>query len=305
MRVVFAGTPDIAVPSLEAIAASGHELVAVLTRPAAPQGRSRRPVPSPVAAWGREHGLEVLTPEHPRDPELQRRLAEIAPACCPVVAYGGLLPQRVLAVPAQGWVNLHFSLLPRYRGAAPVQRALLAGEPITGATTFQIVRELDAGPVWRTLTEPVGSQDTSGELLTRLAHRGAALLVETLDAVAAGEQPVPQAAGPVSYAPKLDPDQVRIDWSSPAVEIDRLVRAANPDPGAWTLLAGERFKVLLAEPAESDLEPGRLAPGKREVLVGTGAGSLRLLQVQPLGKRPMPGPDWARGARLSDHEVFA
>lgn len=303
MRVVFAGTPQIALASLEAIAAC-HDVAAVVTRPAAARGRSRRPVPSPVADWGLRNGVEVLTPDHPRDPGLRERLAQLAPECCPVVAYGALLPPRVLTIAEYGWVNLHFSLLPRYRGAAPVQRALLAGENTTGATTFQIVPELDAGPVYQTLTEPIGPHDTAGQLLERLAQRGAELLVQTLDAVAAGQRPVPQAAGPVSYAPKLDPGQVQINWSQTAVEIDRLVRAANPDPGAWTRYGGERFKVLLAEPVEQDLGPGRIRAGRREVLVGAGSGAVRLLQVQPLGKRPMTGPDWARGARLVGDEVF-
>ncbi len=305
MRVVFAGTPSPALPSLEAIAASRHDLVAVVSRPAAAQGRSSRLVPSPVARWAEDRGIEVLTPDHPRDREFRARLAEIAPQCCPVVAYGALLPERTLAIPTHGWVNLHFSVLPAYRGAAPVQRAIMDGAAATGATTFRIVKELDAGPVYRTLTDEIGPADTSGDLLDRLGLRGADLLVETLDAIEAGEQPVPQPTDTISYAPKVEPEDVRIDWSLPAAEIDRLVRGANPEPGAWTTLAGERFKVLLAEPTADALPPGGIEGRRKEVLVGTGDGSLRLLQVQAHGKKPMGGADWARGAHLTGDEVFA
>ncbi len=304
MRLVFAGTPVTALPSLDAIVASGHELVGVVTRPPSPQGRSARLVQSPVASWAQDHGAEVLTPEHPKDRAFRERLAGLAPDCCPVVAYGALLPQRTLDIPVHGWVNLHFSLLPAYRGAAPVQRALMDGVRETGATTFRIVRELDAGPVYGSITEPVAPLDTSGGLLDRLAIRGAGLLVETLDRIAEGAEPTPQPVEGLSYAAKLELDDVRIDWTLPAQKLADLVRGANPEPGAWTTWAGERFRVLLAEPADEPLAVGVIEARRREVLVGTGSASLRLLRVQPVGKKAMAGADWGRGARLSGGEAF-
>ncbi len=305
MRLVFAGTPVTAVPSLDAIAASTHDLVGVVTRPASPQGRSARLVPSPVEVWAREHDVEVLTPENPKDRDFCDRLTALAPDCCPVVAYGALLPQRTLDLPAHGWVNLHYSLLPAYRGAAPVQRALMDGVRETGATTFRIVRELDAGPLYGFITEPVGPLDTAGEVLDRLSRRGADLLVETLDRIALGAEPTPQPDEGVSYAAKLELDDVRVDWSRPAHELADLVRGANPEPGAWTMLAGERFRILLAQVTDEDLPAGVIDARRREVLVGTGTTALRLLSVQPVGKKPMGGADWGRGARLSGGEAFA
>ncbi|HET7725631.1 MAG TPA: methionyl-tRNA formyltransferase, partial [Propionibacteriaceae bacterium] len=270
MRLVFAGTPVTAVPSLDAIAASTHDLVAVVTRPPSPQGRSARLVPSPVEVWARQRDVEVLTPDHPKDRDFRERLSALAPDCCPVVAYGALRPQRTLDIPVHGWVNLHYSLLPAYRGAAPVQRALMDGVRQTGATTFRIVRELDAGPVYGTITEPVGPLDTAGDLLARLSARGADLLVDTLDCIAAGAQPTPQPDTGVSYAAKLELEDVRVDWGRPAQELADLVRGANPEPGAWTTLSGERFRILLAEPTDEQLPPGVLDARRREVLVGTG-----------------------------------
>ncbi|MBI4899344.1 MAG: methionyl-tRNA formyltransferase [Actinobacteria bacterium] len=304
MRLVFAGTPATAVPSLDAIAASGHDLVGVVTRPASAQGRSARPVPSPVEVWARQHDVEVMTPAHPKDPDFRERLAALAPDCCPVVAYGALLPRRVLNIPLHGWVNLHYSLLPAYRGAAPVQRAIMDGVSETGATTFRIVRELDAGPLYGFITETVGPLDTAGEVLDRLSVRGADLLVETLDRIALGAEPVPQPDEGVSYAPKLELDDVRLDWTRPARELADLVRGANPEPGAWTTCGGERFRVLLAEPTDEQLPPGVVDARRREVLVGTGTSALRLLTVQPVGRKPMAGAAWGRGARLAGGEAF-
>ncbi len=311
MRVVFAGTPEVAVPSLAAIAAAGHEVAAVLTRPPAPRGRSSRLVASPVQQWAEAHGITVLAPARARTPENVAALRDLAPDCCPVVAYGELLTQRLLDVPTHGWVNLHFSLLPAYRGAAPVQRAIMAGETVTGASTFRIVKELDAGPIYRTLTTTIAPHETAGALLGRLADDGATLLVETLRAIEAGEQPLPQgvsgaeATAPLSYAHKLDPDEVRIEWTRPALQLDRIIRGANPDPGAWTTFAGDRFKVLLATPeVDGEASPGRLLPTRRAVHVGTGQGLLKLVTVQPLGKKPMPAADWARGAHLDSEAHF-
>jgi methionyl-tRNA formyltransferase len=300
MRVVFAGTPEVAVPSLQAVLDSRHEVVAVLTRPDAPAGRGRRMVPSPVAAVGEAAGIEVLKPHRPRDPDFLARLARIAPDCCPVVAYGGLLPRAALDVPRHGWVNLHFSLLPAWRGAAPVQHAVLAGDDVTGASTFLIEEGLDTGPVLGVLTEPIRPTDTSGDLLARLAVAGAGLLVATLDGIEAGTlQPRPQPADGVSHAPKLTVEDAHVDWSVPAQRVDRVVRACTPAPGAWTTFRGERLKVgpVTPLPGQDSLARGELAADRSAVRVGTGSHAVALGQVQPQGKRAMPAADWARGVR--------
>src|ERR1035438_7268864 len=233
MRLVFAGTPQTAVPALDALLAARHEVVAVVTRPAAPAGRGRRVEASPVAQRAAAAGLEVLTPAWARDPQFLDRLREIGPDCCPVVAYGALLPQPALDIPPHGCVNLHFSLLPAWRGAAPVQHAIMHGDDVTGASTFLLVAELDAGPVYGVLTEPVRSGDTTGLLLERLSHSGAELLVATLDGIEAGTvQAVPQPAEGVSFAPKITPADARVDWKLPAHVVDRQIRGCTPDPGA-------------------------------------------------------------------------
>ena len=300
MRLVFAGTPQTALPSLRAVLGSRHQLVAVVTRPDAPAGRGRTQHPSPVAAFALEHGIEVLRPGRPSEPEFLERLAEIAPDCCPVVAYGGLLPQQALDIPPHGWVNLHFSLLPAWRGAAPIQRALMAGDEVTGATTFRLVKELDAGPTYGVLTETVLPDDTAGTLLDRLATHGASLLVSTLDGIEQGilearEQP----AEGVSLAPKLTTEDGRVDWTLSAQTIDRRVRGCTPSPGAWTSYDDQRLKLGPVQPLpEADrLEPGRLAPGKHEVLVGTATAPVALGEVQPPGKPRMSADAWLRGMR--------
>ena len=310
MRVLFAGTPSPAVPSLEALLASTrHEVVAVLTRPDAPTGRGRRMEQSPVRKVAEEHGVEVLTPRRPRDPEFLERLAELAPDVCPVVAYGGLIPPAALEIPRHGWVNLHFSLLPAWRGAAPVQRALLAGDEITGACTFQLEAGLDTGPVYGTITEEIRRTDTSGDLLERLAVDGARLLVATLDGIEDGTlHAVPQPVDGVSLAPKISVEDARVDWKTPAQHIDRQVRACTPAPGAWTTFGGERVKLfpLTPLPGATEVEPGQIVPDKRGMTVGTGSGHVvRLGDVQPQGRKRMSAADWARGLRLSeDHARF-
>lgn len=297
MRVVFAGTPEVALPSLALLAASELELVAVVTRPDAPRGRSKRLVPSPVAAWAAERGLEVLKPARPRDEDFKARLRAIAPDACAVVAYGALLPSDVLAIPPLGWVNLHFSLLPRWRGAAPAQRTIIAGDPVAGATTFRIVRELDAGPVYRTLTHPLAGTETAGELLDALAASGASLLVDTVRSLPTAV-PTEQPADGVTLAPKLTPEEARLDWPRDGLELERLIRGCSPEPMAWTTLGGERFRIALARPAATAaLAPGALALGRAGVLVGTGTIDLELLRVQPQGRREMAAADWARGLR--------
>ena len=304
MRLVFAGTPDVAVPSLEALLDSDHEVVAVVTRPDAPSGRGRRLQASPVAERADREGLEILKPERPRDPDFIARLIDLAPDCCPVVAYGALIPQQVIEIPAHGWVNLHFSLLPAWRGAAPVQHAVINGDPVTGAATFSLVRELDAGPVYRTITEPIGPTDTAGDLLHRLSVSGARLLVETLDGIAAGDlEPTPQPTDGISLAPKITVEDAKINWADSAVAVDRLVRGCNPAPGAWSTFRGERFKINSATPDDrDDLGPGVLEITKRSVRVGTGRGSLLLGQVQAQGKKPMQAADWARGVQFAADE---
>ena len=307
MRVVFAGTPEVAVPSLEALLASAHEVVAVITRPDAPAGRGRRLAASPVGERAAEAGVEVLKPVKPREPDFLARLAEIAPDCCPVVAYGALVPRAALDIPANGWVNLHFSLLPAWRGAAPVQHAVLAGDEITGASTFLLEEGLDTGPVFGVLTEKVRPEDTSGDLLGRLATTGADLLVRTLDGIEDGSLvAVPQPAEGVSLAPKITVEDARVDWTAPAVRVDRLVRACTPAPGAWTTLGGERVKIGPVRPAGNgeSLPPGALRVSKAAVTVGTATEPVALTTVQAQGKRPMPAADWARGLRLTGNEVL-
>ncbi|MFD3871522.1 methionyl-tRNA formyltransferase [Streptomyces sp. NPDC058623] len=306
MKLVFAGTPEVAVPALDALLASGrHEVAAVVTRPDAPAGRGRRLVASPVAQRAEEAGIEILRPARPRDEEFQARLREIAPDCCPVVAYGALLPKSALDIPRHGWVNLHFSLLPAWRGAAPVQHAVMAGDEVTGASTFRIEEGLDTGPVFGILTEDVRPTDTSGDLLTRLAFAGAGLLAATMDGIEDGTlRAVEQPADGVSHASKITVEDARIDWAAPALRVDRVVRGCTPAPGAWTVFRGERLKLISVGPAadRTDLEPGVLAPAKNNVHVGTGSHAVELLWVQPQGKKPMKAADWARGVRIAPGE---
>ncbi|WP_300646014.1 methionyl-tRNA formyltransferase [Nocardioides sp.] len=301
MRVVVAGTPEVALPALDAIADSRHELVGVVTRPDAPAGRGRKLVASPVAVRAEELGVPVLKPEHPRDPEFQEALRALRPDCCPVVAYGALLPQSALDIPPHGWVNLHFSCLPAWRGAAPVQHAIWAGDEVTGATTFRIVKAMDAGPTFGVMTERIREDDTAGDLLTRLAEGGAGLLVTTLDGIEDGVLvPREQPEEGVSMAPKILVEDARVDWTEPAQAVDRRIRACTPFPGAWSTFEGERIKIGPVTMAASNLEPGEIAVGKNHVLVGTGTSAVRLGEVKAFGKKQMGAADWARGVRLED-----
>lgn len=298
MRVVFAGTPEVAVPSLDAIAASDHELVGVVTRPDAPAGRGRRLTASPVAQRAEELGVPLLKPEHPRDPDFQEQLRALAPECCPVVAYGALLPQSALDIPPYGWINLHFSVLPAWRGAAPVQHAIWAGDEVTGATTFRIVKAMDAGPTYGVMTERIRPTDTAGDLLARLAEGGAGLLITTLDGIESGQlEAREQPADGVSLAPKITVDDARIDWTEPAAAVDRRIRACTPAPGAWTLLDGERMKVgpVRPDPGADELAPGEVRVSKEAVHVGTATTPVRLGEVKAFGRKQMPAADWARG----------
>jgi len=301
MRVVFAGTPQLAADTLKLLLDSGrHQVVAVLTRPDAAKGRSSKLLPSPVAELAEQHGIEVLKPARPSEPWLADRLAELDIECIPVVAYGGLIPGSLLSAIPKGWVNLHFSLLPRWRGAAPVQRAILAGDQVSGVTVFDIVSELDAGPVLATAPYEFGPDETAGEALAGLTSVGGRLLLETLDRLEAGTaQALPQPSEGVTLAPKLTPAEARLDWTLPAEQLARLVRANNPSPIAWTTLNDERFRVLRARAIAGDAEPGLVLVEPKTVRVGTGAGLLELIEVQPAGKRVLAAADWARGLRQS------
>ncbi|MEU8199383.1 methionyl-tRNA formyltransferase [Microbispora amethystogenes] len=308
MRLVFAGTPDTALPSLRALLDSPrHEVAAVVTRPDAQSGRGRRVHPSPVAQLAEESRIEVLKPAKAGDPDFLDRLRAIGPDCCPVVAYGALLPQTALDIPPRGWINLHFSVLPAWRGAAPVQHAVLHGDDVTGASTFRIVKELDAGPVFGVLTEPIRDDDTSGTLLARLAEAGAGLLLATLDGVEDGAlEARPQPADGVSLAPKIEVDDARVDWTAPAMRVDRLVRACTPAPGAWTEFRGQRVKIgpVRLAPDADKLAPGEIAATRKTVLVGTASHPVELGEVQPQGKRQMTAAEWGRGVRFDDGETL-
>jgi methionyl-tRNA formyltransferase len=310
MRTVFAGTPETALPSLRALVASRHEVAAVLTRPDAAAGRGRHLRPSPVAAFARDLGIEVLTPPTPSDPDFLARLREIEPDCCPIVAYGALLRREALDVPKFGWVNLHFSVLPAWRGAAPVQRAIMAGDEVTGATVFSLVEELDAGPVLGTITERIRDDDTAGTLLERLADFGARLLVDVVDHIEDGDiGAVAQSQDAVSYAAKITTADARIRWDLPAFAVDRHIRGCTPAPGAWTELAvdgTERLHVKIGPVATTDdstLDPGEVAFEKHAVLAGTTTTDVVLGTVQPHGKKSMAAADWGRGLRV-DRAVF-
>lgn len=303
MRIVFAGTPEPALPSLRRfIESPRHDVVAVLTRPDAAAGRRGRPAPSPVARLAIEHDIPVLRPDKPNSDEFVAELTELAPECCAVVAYGALLREPLLAVPVHGWVNLHFSLLPAWRGAAPVQAAIAAGDTVTGATTFLIEPALDSGPVYGVVTETVRPTDTAGDLLERLSVSGAELLETTLDGIADGTlTPVPQPGDGVSIAPKISVEEARVRWDLPAHVVERRIRAVTPNPGAWTMIGDLRVKLgpVTVDDAES-LPPGAIRAGRDGVRVGTASAPVLLGTIQPPGKKAMNATDWARGARLDD-----
>jgi methionyl-tRNA formyltransferase len=302
VRLVFAGTPDPALPALRRLIDSPrHDVIAVLTRPDAAAGRRGRPEPSPVAREALDRGIPVLRPPRPNSDEFVAELTELAPDCCPVVAYGALLREDLLAVPPRGWINLHFSLLPAWRGAAPVQAAIAAGDALTGATTFRIETSLDSGPVYGVVTETIRPTDTAGDLLGRLALSGADLLAATLDGVAdATLTPRPQPAEGISLAPKITVEQARVRWDLPAQVIERRIRAVTPSPGAWTLIGELRVKLgpVRVEPSPIPLAPGDIHADRAGVWIGTGSESVRLGDIVPPGKKIMGAAAWARGARL-------
>ncbi|AIT61154.1 methionyl-tRNA formyltransferase [Corynebacterium doosanense] len=300
MRLIFAGTPEPAVVALQALIDSEHEVIAVLTRPDARKGRGRSLHPSPVAELAVEHGIETLKPSTLKagtedGDAIRTRLAELAPEAIPVVAYGNLVPKDLLDLPTHGWVNLHFSLLPAWRGAAPVQAAINAGDEVTGATTFRIDEGLDTGEILGGIREEIRDTDTADDLLTRLAYSGADLLVSTMDDLASGAaNPQPQ-EGEATYAAKISTEDARIDWARDADAIDRHIRAHTPGPGAWSMLGEQRLKVGPATVVDTRLEPGEIQVSKTSVLVGTGTTAVQLGELQAPGKKRMNAADWARG----------
>lgn len=308
VRLVFAGTPEPALPALRRLIDSPrHDVIAVLTRPDAAAGRRGKPEPSPVAREALDRGIPVLRPPRPNSEEFVAELSRLAPDCCAVVAYGALLRDGLLAVPPRGWINLHFSLLPAWRGAAPVQAAIAAGDTITGASTFLIEPSLDSGPIYGVVTETIRPTDTAGELLERLAVSGAALLSTTLDGIADSTlTPRAQPAEGVSIAPKITVEQARVRWDLPAPVVERRIRAVTPNPGAWTVLGDLRVKLGPVAVGDASRPPGPpepLPPGaihvdRKSVWVGTASDPVRLGQIQPPGKKFMNAVDWARGARL-------
>ncbi|ATG51967.1 methionyl-tRNA formyltransferase [Brachybacterium vulturis] len=307
MRLLFAGTPEAALPSLRTLLDSHHEVVGVLTQPDAPTGRGRRLAPSPVKALALEAGVPVLTPATLRDETVQQQLRDLAPDVAPVVAYGNLIPQAALDIPRHGWINLHFSLLPQFRGAAPAQRAVLAGQRETGMSVFRIEQGLDTGDLLTTAPTTIGEFETAGQLLERMAEDGASVLLQALDALADGTATfTPQDHSLATHAAKLSTAEARIDWTRPAEQVAAHIRGMSPQPGAWTLLDGARTKLLGVElaPEHAPLAPGRIETTKRQVLVGTGTDVIALSTLAPAGKRPMRAADWARGAALAEHARF-
>ncbi|KUH94094.1 methionyl-tRNA formyltransferase [Mycolicibacterium acapulense] len=304
MRIVFAGTPEPALPALRRLIESPrHDVVAVLTRPDAASGRRGKPSPSPVARLALEHDIPLLRPSKPNSDEFIAELTELAPECCAVVAYGALLSERLLAVPEHGWVNLHFSVLPAWRGAAPVQAAIAAGDTVTGATTFLIEPALDSGPVYGVVTETIRPTDTAGDLLERLSISGAELLDRTLDGIADGTlTAVPQPSEGVTIAPKITVDEARVRWDLPAHVVERRIRAVTPNPGAWTMIGDLRVKVgpVTVDEDSQAMAPGAIRVSRDGVRVGTASQPALLGQIQPPGKKLMDAADWARGARLDN-----
>ncbi|MGN6126504.1 MAG: methionyl-tRNA formyltransferase [Humibacter sp.] len=295
MRIVFAGTPQPAVPTLRALAAGPHEVVAVVTRPDAPLGRRRVLTPSPVADAATELGLPVLKTAR-LDAAATTSLLELQPDLGVIVAYGGLVREPLLSGPRHGWVNLHFSLLPRWRGAAPVQRALIEGDTRTGAAVFRLVPELDAGDVYGVIEREVGADETAGDLLHALAVEGAALVERVVDGIAEGTAVARPQVGESTLAPKLTIDDARLDLSADAGAVYARIRGVTPEPGAFFVMGDTRVKVLSASRSgAASLPPGELVLSGSRALVGTGTTPLELVAVQPAGKRAMPGADWMRG----------
>lgn len=311
MRIIFAGTPEPAVVALEKLVASPHDVIAVITRPDAPRGRGRTLHPSPVKAVALQHGIPVLTPTTLKagtsdGTEFRTQLRELAPECIPVVAYGNLIPQDILDMVPHGFINLHFSTLPRWRGAAPVQAAIRAGDTETGVTTFRIDAGLDTGDILRQAPQPIKDTDTADDLLTRLAYQGADVLASTMDDLAAGTATFQPQIGNTTHAEKIMVNDARVDWTWDAPTIDRHIRAVTPAPGAWTMLGEQRIKLrpttqLFDTPT---LPPGSIHVEKHRILVGTGTTPVALSQLQAPGKKMMNATDWARGLTTTEGITF-
>lgn len=296
LRIVFAGSPAVAVPSLEALLASDHDVVGVVTREDSPLGRKRIITPTPVATAAEQAGVPVVKANR-LDDAATESITALEPHLGVIVAYGGLVREPLLGTPRLGWINLHFSLLPKWRGAAPVQHAVIAGDTVTGAAVFQLVPELDAGDVYGTVERRIGAHETAGRVLDDLAGSGAALLARVVDDLAAGTAVATPQVGEPSFAPKLTLDDARLDWGQPAAAIYNRVRGVTPEPGAFTMIDGARFKIHAAAIAHdaAPLPPGQVRLVSGRVIVGTATQPLELIEVQPAGKRPMPAADWWRG----------
>ena len=296
LRLVFAGSPAAAVPSLGVLADSRHEVVGVVTREDSPQGRRGVLTPTPVAVEAEGRGIRVIRANRLAG-DATEAVQQLAPDLGVIVAYGGLVREPLLSTPRLGWINLHFSILPRWRGAAPVQRAIIAGDDVTGATVFQLVPELDAGDVFGRMTEPIGAHQTAGRLLESLSKSGAELLLRVVDALADGTARAEAQVGDVTLAPKLTLDDGRIDWGLPAEAVHNLIRGVTPEPGAFTTVDGARLKVLEASIARDvpPLAPGVFALVGKAVLVGTASAPIHLLAVHPAGRKAMDAASWWRG----------
>lgn len=302
MRLVFAGTPEPAVPSLRRLAASDHDLAAVITRRDAPRGRKRVLTPSPVATAADELGLHTIRADR-LDADATERIRALRPDLGVIVAYGGLVREPLLSAPVHGWINLHFSLLPRWRGAAPVQHALIAGDSETGASVFRLVAELDAGDVFAERAHPIPADATAGDLLAALADDGADLLLSVVDEIAAGTAIARPQIGEPTYASKLGDDDGAVRWTDTQTAVLGRIRGVTPEPGAHTTVAGSRVKLLAARAAAGDapaLPPGRMALHRRDLVVGTATQPVTVETVQPAGKGPMRAADWWRGLRDDD-----
>ena len=306
LSLLFAGSPAAAVPSLRALALSGHTVAAVLTRADSPQGRKAVVTPTPVALAAGELGVPIIKANRLGD-AATAAVGELQPDLGVIVAYGGLVREPLLSTPRLGWINLHFSLLPRWRGAAPVQRAIIAGDQVTGAVVFQLVAELDAGTVYGTLTRPIGAAETAGEVLDALSQSGARLLVDVVDQLANGSALGQPQVGEVTLAPKLTLDDGRIDWFRDAADVSGQIRGVTPEPGAFTVVDGARLKLLEAT-AFTDAEVPRLQPGTlhlagKSLLAGTATDPIRLVTVQPAGRKAMAAADWWRGRPAGSGDI--
>ncbi|UYQ76289.1 methionyl-tRNA formyltransferase [Glutamicibacter sp. JL.03c] len=307
MRILFAGTPQVAVTSLDYLHEAGFEIAAVLTRPDAPLGRKRVLTPSPVAARAEELGLPIIKAAKITE-DTTAELQALNVDAAAIVAYGGLVPRAALQVPTHGWINLHFSLLPNWRGAAPVQHSIIHGDDITGAVTFQLETGLDTGPVFGQVTERIDELDTAGIMLERLSHSGSTLLVQTLQALESGQAVAVAQSGSHTYAPKITDADAELDFGRPATEIRRRAHGTTPFPGAWVKVENQRFKFgPLREHREiTDLAPGevRIEPGKQpKVFIGSATWALEPTEIQPPGKKMMKASDWARGVLTQGTKV--